>query len=400
MRTGKDTLMNEKNARLQHLLNQYLAHSLSEVEKTELWGYINDPVYELQVKDVLSEAFEENTERNELTQTKQHELLRSIYKRDTTERKNSGTRQLWPHIAAAAAIGLILFSVAVFYFPDRKSNPKLTATYTSDVGPGKAGATLTLANGKKIKLSGTENGQLAEEAGVKIKKTADGQVIYEITAAGKGQHAFHTLSTANGETYQLSLPDGSKVWLNSASSLTYTTSLKESKKRMVRLTGEAYFEIARDKSHPFIVKTDRQEVEVLGTHFNVNSYSDEPFTATTLLEGSVKVSSDVGSQVLEPGEQSAIDGLTINVHSVNTEKVIDWKNGDFVLNNENFKTALRKIARWYDVEIIYDSSIPDDIESGGWISRKAKLSAVLKSIESTGQVRFRIEGKKIYVSTH
>lgn len=392
--------MNKRNARLQYLLNLYMTGSISDKEKVELWGYLSNPIYELQIKHLLSEAFEDEVEKVELDEREQYELLQSIYNHDRIKSKKSSIRQLWPKIIAAAVITLVLFGVVLFYFPsnDRKFFP--LAVNKNDANPGTAGATLTLANGKRIKLSTMENGQLAEEGGVKIKKTAKGEIIYEILDAAGNHQALHTLSTTNGETFQLTLPEGSKVWLNSASSLTYTTSIKKSGKRMVQLVGEAYFEIARDKSHPFIVKTASQEVEVLGTHFNINSYKDEPFTATTLLEGSVKVSSKVGNQILKPGEQSIINDRALRVHPVNVENTIDWKNGDFVLNNQNFKTALRKIGRWYDVEVIYDSSIPDDIESGGWISRKAKLSEVLKSIESTGQVRFRIENKKIYVSNH
>jgi transmembrane sensor len=207
------------------------------------------------------------------------------------------------------------------------------------------------------------------------------------------------LSTAKGETYQLRLADGSKVWLNAASSLTYTASLNGNGERRVKLDGEAYFEVAKDKNHPFIVETAKQQVQVLGTHFNINSYADEPMVTTTLLEGSVKVSHLTShvSQLLKPGQQALNKNDHITVINANMEQVMDWKQGDFYLNHVDFKTAMRKIARWYNVDVVYDASVSDATESGGWISRNNKLSEVLQSIEAAGQVHFKVEGRKITV---
>lgn len=310
--------------------------------------------------------------------------------------------KLWPRIAAAAVVLMVAGAGLFFYLNSRKSDLNVGSVYANDIAPGKVGATLTLANGKKIRLADAANGEIAKEAGISVTKAADGQLVYQIEENTDEPSKINTLSTAKGETYILTLPDKSKVWLNAASSLTYTASLNERGKRVVRLSGEGYFEITKDKAHPFIVQTDNQEVEVLGTHFNVNSYKDETAVATTLIEGSVRVTSSLPqakrSKILKPGEQALNIGNSIKVVEANIENVIDWKDGDFFLNRVNFKTAMRKIARWYDVEVIYDASVPDDIKSGGWISRDNNLSAVLKSIALTGQVKFRIEGKKLYVS--
>jgi ferric-dicitrate binding protein FerR (iron transport regulator) len=266
-----------------------------------------------------------------------------------------------------------------------------------DRNPGSFGATLTLANGKKIKLSDAANVEIAKEAGISVTKTADGQLVYEIKETIGHPDQMNTLSTAKGETYILTLPDKSKVWLNAASSLTYSASLNEHGMRRVKLEGEAYFEIFKDKVHPFIVQTANQEVEVLGTHFNVNSYKDEPGIATTLLEGSVKVIAGGSLKIIKPGEQAINKSGTMEVRKVDLDDVVDWKNGDFYLNHIDFKIAMRKIARWYDMEIIYDENVPDNMESGGWISRDKPLSTVLKSIEASGLVKFKVEGRKIYV---
>jgi transmembrane sensor len=314
------------------------------------------------------------------------------------DKQKSKAIKLWPRIIGiAVAIALVVLGVYFFnYRNDKHTDSNVLAT--QDISPGTVGATLTLANGKKIKLSEAADGEIAKEAGISVTKTADGQLVYQIKETTGDPNKINRLSTAKGETYILTLPDKSKVWLNAASSLTYSATLNERGLRRVRLEGEAYFEIFKDKVHPFIVQTAKQDVEVLGTHFNINSYADEPATATTLLEGSVKVTAGNLKQILKPGEQALNMGKTIEVTTADIENVTDWKNGDFFLNRVDFRTAMRKIARWYDVEVIYDASVSDDIQSSGYISRSKKLSSVLKLIEKSGQVHFKIEGRRIYVS--
>ena len=304
--------------------------------------------------------------------------------------------RLWPRIGIAAAVATIVFGL--WFFNGESDLRKRTkgVEVVNDIAPGSQGATLILASGKKIRLKDAANGELAEEAGISVTKTAEGQLIYEIKASSA--EMMNTLSTAKGETYQVRLPDGSKVWLNAASSLKYPAGFPASGIRKVTLSGEGYFEIAKDASRPFIVKTNAQEVEVLGTHFNVNSYADEPAVMTTLLEGSVKVRSSNLEQTIRPGQQAVNNGQTLVVKNVNTDNITDWKQGDFNLNRVDFRSAMRKISRWYDVEVIYDRSVPGDFETVGWVSRDKQLSSVLKSIESIGIIRFKIEGRKIYVS--
>lgn len=305
--------------------------------------------------------------------------------------------KLWPRIAIAAAVALMVLGV---YFFNYRNGKKIDSDVliTQDVAPGKVGATLTLSSGKKIRLSETANGKLAKEAGVVITKSASGELIYEVQDNIGEFNKVNTLSTAKGETYKIRLPDGSIVWLNSASSLTYSANLIKKDHRKVKLEGEAYFEITKDKTRPFVVESKGQQVEVLGTHFNINGYPDEPATTTTLLEGIVKIIATGNQQILKPGQQAINSKNIIKVSDANIENTMDWKNGDFYFDRIDFKVAMRKIERWYDVEIIYDSSVPDDIETGGWISRDKKLSSVLKYIESSGLAHFKIEGKKVYVS--
>jgi len=306
-------------------------------------------------------------------------------------------RRLWMRIAVAAAILAAVCGIGFFFYQQSQQPVELTALH-QDVAPGKSGATLTLSSGKKIRLTDANNGELAREAGVVITKTGSGELVYEIKESADRPAKTNMLSTANGETYQVRLPDGSLVWLNAASTLTYPANFASARERKVLLTGEAYFEIAKDKAHPFVVSSAGQEIEVLGTHFNVNAYGDEPAVATTLLEGSVKVSAGANVRVIKPGEQALNKDGKLSITAADTESVTDWKDGDFYFNGVNFRTAMREISRWYNVDIVYASDIPLDIQSGGYISRNRKLSQVLEMIQQSGQVKFKIEGRKIYVS--
>jgi transmembrane sensor len=323
----------------------------------------------------------------------------------------------WPRIAAAAVVLLTLSSLFIIINLKNNNSHQIGQNTTHDIAPGRVGATLTLANGRKILLSEAKNGLLAKEAGVVISKSADGKLVYEIKESNLITDNLNTLSTANGETYMIVLPDQSKVWLNAASSLKYPTSFSHQTERRVELAGEAYFQISKDKAHPFIVTTRAshlgneigQEVEVLGTHFNINSYVDEPAIKTTLLEGSVKISAMAGSnriQILKPKQQSTLSASgDIKVNDVDTEEAIAWKKGDFLFREEPIESVMRKLSRWYDIEVVYRGEIPKDGFQGA-ISRNRNISSVLKLLEQTKVAHFKIvpgnvsgkERRKIIVS--
>ena len=296
-------------------------------------------------------------------------------------------------VAIAAAVATVTLGVWLYYIaqtPNVNHNPE--TAHQIDIAPGSQGATLTLSNGKRIALNGSQTGLVVAEDQLAYM---DGSTVDE-----DEKSAIHndqlTATTSKGQTYIFKLPDGTKVWLNADSKISFAQQFTK-KTREVFLEGEAYFEVAKDKRHPFIVSSKGQQIEVLGTHFNVNSYKDEPVTATTLLEGSVKIKAGKEQRVIRPGQQTINANGSMSTHEVDVENVVDWKNGDFYLNHVEFKTAMRKIARWYDMEIVYDETVPDNMESGGWIARDKPLSAVLKSIESSGLVKFKIAGRKIYV---
>ena len=305
--------------------------------------------------------------------------------------------KLWPKWAAAASIAIIIFTGGYLYFYTSSKNFRPNEI-VNDIAPGKNGATLTLANGQKIFINDALAGNIATQSGVSISKNASGQIIYEITDNGSNNSEYNTLSTTRGEQTQVRLPDGTLVFLNAESSLKYPTSFKILNKRQVSLTGEGYFEVAKDKAHPFIVKTSKQEVEVLGTHFNINTYSSESNVRTTLLEGSVKISSSNNSKILKPNEQAVLTGDgNIKISEADAAVAVAWKNNQFMFDSENIQTVMRMVERWYDVDVEYVGDITDEKFWGG-VSRFDNVSKVLKSLESTGKVHFKIEGRKIYVS--
>lgn len=303
----------------------------------------------------------------------------------------------------AAAMVLLISSLFLFYY---KNNIYKPHTYLSDVKPGGDKALLTLADGKKIVLTNIDVGAVTKQDGLTISKTKDGQLVYHIDANTKGyknkNREFNTIETPKGGVWQVILPDGTNVWLNAMSSLKYPLIFEQNKKRVVELRGEAYFEVAKNETAPFIVQTKKQEVEVLGTHFNVNSYVDEANVKTTLLEGRVKVRSlqNPNSEVLlYPGEQSSLTSDKININKVDAEKYIDWKEGYFFFNNEKQESILKKIARWYNVEIVYMDEAAKNVTYYGSLSRFNNVSKILQKFEQTGEVHFEINNNKISVYT-
>ncbi|WEK18482.1 MAG: FecR domain-containing protein [Candidatus Pedobacter colombiensis] len=305
--------------------------------------------------------------------------------------------KLWLRIAAAAVILLVL-GVGMFYFNKPQQEEPILAAL-NDTTLIKQGATLTLANGKKIKLSSETAGELAKEAGVTITKTEDGQLNYEIQNSGSDNNRINTLSTSRGETYIVTLPDKSKVWLNAASSLTYSVSLNDNGKRLVKLKGEAYFEVSKDKAHPFIVKTDKQEVEVLGTSFNINAYSSK--IQTTLVAGRVSVDIEgEGKQlILIPGQQANFDkiGGSLEKREVDVFPYVAWKDGLFVYQNVKMVELMDDLGRQYDYEIVFKNQSLKDLHFTGRADKSESIQSILDIIAITSDLKFTIKGRSIIV---
>jgi transmembrane sensor len=306
------------------------------------------------------------------------------------------TLKLWPKIAAAASVLFFLSFAFYFFYIQPTAEQKLS--HITDVSPGRNRAVLILADGSRIDLKDAKSGALAKEGNVLIKKSKDGQLIYDLssTAATKGSEiTYNTIETPRSGTYQVILPDGSSVWLNAASKLKFPTRFAGNE-RKVEIKGEAYFEVVKNPVKPFRVLSDHQVIEVLGTHFNVNNYTDEPFVKTTLLEGSIKVSSKGRSKIIKPGEQSIIGSEDkIEVVSVNTEQVVAWKNGLFSFKRADLETVMRQIARWYNVEVAYEGAVPE-ISFTGKIYRNVNLQEALKSIGYIG-IKYRVENNSVII---
>lgn len=309
-------------------------------------------------------------------------------------------------IRYAAAILLVLGPVTYFFFIQKGNDGQLASVSSKapsaqirDIAPGSNKAVLTLSDGSSIILDTTASGVVAEQAGTNVRKLADGRILYEYESE-KNITAplvlYNTMSTPRGGQYQLTLTDGTKVWLNAASSITFPTVFSE-KERRVSVTGEVYFEVAKNPKKPFKVDiNDKVEINVLGTHFNVNAYNDETSVNTTLIEGSLDVNVNGSSQRLNPGQQAQVRETNIRlVREINTQQVIAWKDGAFSFNKDNFDAVLRQISRWYDVEIVYEHGVPDRVFSGK-MGRNLALSQILNFFKEI-DVNLKIQGNKIIV---
>jgi transmembrane sensor len=316
------------------------------------------------------------------------------------KKQRSRTIKLWKKSAVAASI---LLAIATgFYFNKMKSSSSSqTETIIADVAPGGNKATLTLADGTAINLSDAGNGEVAVQNGVRIYKTSDGQVVYESAGRDNSHSALqqNIISTPYGGQFRLKLPDGSEVFLNAGTTLKYPA-VFSGKQRRVELDGEAYFNISHDKSKPFIVRTSGQEVEVLGTRFNVNSYANENMTITTLEEGSVKVKTNHAFKVIKPGQQSLLGDGGIEIRDADMETALAWRDGNIIFKSADIQSILRQVERWYNIGVVYEGTPSKRLFTGG-MPRDTKLSVLLDVLKDNN-ISFRMEdtpkGKKLFVT--
>ena len=312
------------------------------------------------------------------------------------------TRSLWPRITVAASILFILSFGLFFLLKDGGSKQRTAGNKIRVNASFVKQPILVLSDGKKIVLEHAQNGLLAKQGSSLITKSVDGVLSYQ-PAIDHGTHnminSYNSLMIPRGADYQLLvLSDGTKVWINSASSLRYPTAFSGDE-RKVELNGEAYFEVAHNPAKPFKVVSKDQTVEVLGTHFNVNAYNDEPAVHTTLLEGKVKVTAaaDHAIRYLLPGQQSVLGPKVFTVNPSETDEAVAWKNGQFIFQNDPIPYIMRVIARRYDMQVEYQGPVPEG-SFGGTISRNTDVSESLNILQLTGKVQFHIEGRRIIVS--
>ncbi len=305
-------------------------------------------------------------------------------------------------LAVAASI-LLCISFSLYWLFIKQSPQQYAQNKVEHIRPGGSKAILHLPNGKKIILTNAQNGLLARQSNTAINKTANGEVVYTTPKKERplAAMAYDTLTIPVSGTYHLTLSDGSKVWLNAATSIRYPENFMGKQRKVELLYGEAYFEVIHNAKMPFQVVSGGQTIEDIGTQFNINAYENESDIKTTLLEGSIKVSEHNESAVLIPGQQSKVKNGTLRskiiiVSAANTEEAVAWKNGYFRFNNEKIESIMRQLSRWYNINVSYEGKITNE-GFYGRISRYKNISDVLKMLEDTRSVHFKIEGRRITV---
>jgi len=396
-----------ENKRLTILLDCFFAETCSATEKEELMQLLDSGKYDEAIKAYLDDAWDKSKTDHQLTDLQSETILSAILSKTSSPKIPSANLHRFKnwYWAAAAVLLVAVFSIARILFPgsSNQSNKLASASqskkFKNDIAPGSNGAILTLADGSVIVLDSASDGNLAKQGNANILKTG-GSVQY-VSKAEKNEAAtgFNTIGTPRGRQFQLVLEDGTRVWLNAESSIHFPT-VFDKKERHVDITGEAYFEVAKNPNRPFTVSVRGMQVQVLGTHFNINAYDDEAAINTTLLEGSVKVINKDMTKMLVPGQQSQLEnsGSLNVVNDVNTDEIVAWKNALFTFDDTDLKSVARQLSRWYDIEIVLPKIITPE-GFNGTIPRKSNLSDVLKILELTGEVSFAIDGKKLIVTT-
>jgi transmembrane sensor len=396
-----------------YLLKKYTAGEASEEEIDELFFWLRKGDYDTIIHEELKKLATGTVKDANYDPAYWESTIQRVLQSDPVKLE-APVRRLIPWRRMAVAICLLIAMAGGLYYmlPARKKEETVKASpgphYKNDVKPGKEGAILTLADGSTIVLDSAANGDLSVQGTVKVTKV-NGTLSYDHVNGKEGtaaqQPMYNLLSTPKGRQFQLVLPDGSKVWLNALSSIRYPTAFLENH-RTVQLTGEAYFEIAKDASKPFHVEVPARQtgkedldVQALGTQFNINAYNDEPAILATLIEGSVKLSAGNDSKIIVPGQQGIIVSRNepIKLKMADVEQVLAWKNGYFILNGTSIQAVMRQLTRWYDVEVVYKGNFEGD-DFAGEVPRTDNLSKVLEMLELTDVVHFAVEGKTVTVS--
>jgi ferric-dicitrate binding protein FerR (iron transport regulator) len=395
--------MSQQQDRLQYLFRQFCNDTGTPDEIREFWALLADMKEDDPIKKDIFQLWDALDVSDQPEKKDWETTLQTIhYRAAEWENKQPALSRLHPlrRIAAAACVILLLGLGSYILFIHQPRQAKLAGTtqqqFKNDVPPGSNGATLTLANGKRIVLDSAGNGIIATQGNGEISNQ-NGQITYTGKENMSTEMLYNTMSTTRGRQYKVLLSDGSAAWLNAASSIRYPASFNGEERR-VEITGEVYFEIAKNARKPFVVTAGNMEVRVLGTHFNVNAYSDEAAAATTLLEGSVKVTNKKTSVLLIPGQQAEVktDGSMDLIKKADVGAAIAWKAGYFSFDSTDIATVMRQLSRWYDIDVSYEGNrTPPEIFWGD-LPRNSSLSAILKALEKTG-IQFTIDGKKVVV---
>lgn len=405
--------MQAGNTKLEDLYLKWFNKTATPQEKAELIQLLEAGATKEELTPLIDKIWDYLQEDGAFTLSEKQQLADNILKQWPVEPVVTGkapVRSFRWGWAVAAGILLLVGSVFVWKLStDKKPEPpkaySAAVKNIEPIPPGHDGAILTLADGQRIILDSTANGVIGQQHGAQIS-LQNNQVIYkpnvDPVAGPAKEMAYNTMTTPKGRQFQLVLPDGSKVWLNAASSITYPIAFDD-KERRVKITGEVYVEVAHDKSWPFIVQTKNQQIQALGTAFNVNAYENEEIEKTTLIEGSVKVNSTAVnkqplSAILLPGQQANIDNSKqlLSIANNQSEAAIAWKNGYFNLENMPFDKVMKQLERWYNIEVLYENSVPD-LRFVGGLSRNMTLDALIRALR-VSEVHFKMEaGRRLIV---
>lgn len=411
----------EYNQDIVDLIYKYIREDISPEEMGQLQQWVNEsPANSRFFKEVTQpgQLFTDSVQREEIDEKIDLEvawqklLARGLPTTTITTqppvRKSRLFRFRLNIYAVAASVALLIMAGVYLYNKPAQKPAVVQASTTApknDIAPNSSEPMLTLADGRVVPLNNSTNGDLAIQGNVKITRNKNGEIVY--TGKSDAAMQYNTVTVPKGgNIVSLVLGDGTRVWLNAASSIRYPTAFIGSE-RKVELTGEAYFEVTpiqSSSSHartPFIVAKGKTIVTVLGTHFNVNAYDNDDAIKVTLLEGKVAVKEDAQSALLKPGEQAIVDQVNSKAiaidRSPDIEATMAWKNGLFVFDNSSTEAIMKQVERWYNVEVIYQGNVKR-WTFNGQISRYSNVSKVLELMEATGTVHFKIEDRKIYVT--
>lgn len=381
------------SSRIEYLLAQYQRGTITPGEEEELVALLAEPAHQQVVEEWIGQVMATEDAGHAMPPEHAGHILEAIFQAGEinapakTRRMPLATR--W--VAAAVITGMV--ALGAYLLVKQNGRPEAAPAYAADIPPGKSQAVLVLADGGTVTLDSTGNRTLQQ--GSAAVTQANGQLQYTAQNKPEGGLAYNELKTPRGGHFRLQLSDGTTVWMNAGSSLKYPAAFAGTE-RAVELSGEAYFEVAKNAASPFHVTAGGIKILVLGTHFNIKAYADEQTINTTLLQGAVKVTGRKGSSTLRPGEQAHVgaDGV-LSVTRVNTSDVMAWKNGLFVFKTADIQTVMREISRWYDVDVVYEG-VPTAREFAGKISRSYTLQEVLSVLQAS-DVHFRLDGKKLTV---
>lgn len=388
--------MPENNDRINDLLDQYVNKTISEEDFSELFNYISKDDYKQLLDDYMKKSDKVSLPDADVHHVDWNHMYQNIVANKKERSKTAIIISLAKKLTIAASLAIVGYLGYNIYNKQMAPQPAVQIAKT-DLLPGGDKAILKLADGSEIVLNDAQNGTLTQQGASNINKSDEGFIEYAVNDEEEQKVYTNTLSTPRGGQYRLMLPDKSLVWLNAESSITFPTAFVGNQ-RKVTVTGEVYFEVSKDKTKPFIVESGQANVEVLGTHFNVNLYPNEESAAVTLLEGSIKLNHNNASKILVPGQQAVFDANSsrILLKNVDVDNVVDWKNGLFIFEDASIKDVMRQVERWYDVDVKYVGKTPS-IKFNGVVSRNNNVSKLLKLLQAAGNVAFNINNKTIEV---